>query len=67
MGGASLAASMAMMQMQDQMSAATTVMQGMANMRKQMTDAVNSISQGQMDSASKATNAGHKAANEIQF
>jgi hypothetical protein len=67
MFGASMAASMAMMQMQDQMSAATTIMQGMANARKMLTDAVNSITQGQMDTANKGTNAGHKIANEIQF
>ncbi|ATO33353.1 Hrp pili protein hrpA (TTSS pilin hrpA) [Dickeya dianthicola RNS04.9] len=47
--------------------AATTAMTTAAQAQKMKTDAISSITDGQMDSASKAMNSGQKAAKAIQF
>ncbi|MFT0182975.1 MULTISPECIES: ATP-dependent helicase HrpA [unclassified Pseudomonas] len=65
--GASLGASMAAMQQLDATSAATTAMNAKAQSTKMVTDTVNSISQGAVDSATKATSGMTEAAKSIRY
>ncbi|WP_192991480.1 ATP-dependent helicase HrpA [Dickeya dianthicola] len=67
MMGLSNAASLAGMMTLDKTMAATTAMTTAAQAQKMQTDAISSITDGQMDSASKAMNSGQKAAKAIQF
>nr|WP_081642159.1 ATP-dependent helicase HrpA [Dickeya chrysanthemi] len=67
MMGLSNAASLASMQTLDKAMASATAMTTAAQAQKVQTDAISSITDGQMDSASKAMNSGQKAAKAIQF
>ncbi|MGM3175396.1 ATP-dependent helicase HrpA [Dickeya lacustris] len=67
MMGLSNAAAMASMQTLDKTMAQTTAMTTAAQSQKMKTDAISSITDGQMDSATKAMNSGQKAAKAIQF
>ncbi|ADM98677.1 hypothetical protein CTB91_02353 [Dickeya solani] len=67
MMGLSNAAAMAGMQSLDKTMASTTAMTTAAQEQKMKTDAISSITDGQMDSATKAMNSGQKAAKAIQF
>ncbi|AXW88859.1 ATP-dependent helicase HrpA [Lonsdalea britannica] len=67
MFGLSNAASLASMQTLDKTMAETTAMTTAAQSQKMKTDAMNSITDMQMDSASKAMNASTKTAKSIQF
>ncbi|WJY17213.1 ATP-dependent helicase HrpA [Pectobacteriaceae bacterium CE90] len=67
MMGLSNAASMASMATLDKTMAETTAMTTAAQSQKMKTDAISSITDGQMDSASKAMNSGQKASKAIQF
>ena len=63
----SLEASMAAMEKLDKTMAETTAMQAEAQDKKMRTDANNAIMSGQVDSASKATNAMNKSSKSIQY
>ena len=66
-GGEGLAASMAAMEKMDQMSAQTTAMNAEFQSQKMMTDTVNAIANGQVDSANKAINAATQSGKAIQY
>jgi hypothetical protein len=66
-GGAGLAASQSAMQMMDQVSAQTTTMNAAAQSQKMMTDTINSIANGRVDSASKANNAATQSGKAINY
>ena len=66
-GGESLAASMAAMEQMDQTAAMTTQMNAEFQSQKMVTDTVNAIANGQVDSANKAINAATQSGKAIQY
>ncbi|MGR2741029.1 hypothetical protein ACUY1T_21485 [Billgrantia sp. Q4P2] len=66
-GGAGLAASQQALQMMDQTSAETTMMNAQAQSQKMKADTVNSIANGYVDSASKANNAATQSGKAINY
>ncbi|GAB7198238.1 MULTISPECIES: hypothetical protein [Dickeya] len=67
MMGLSNAAAMTSMKMLDATAAQTTLMTSAAQAQTMKTNAISSITDMQMDSATKAMNSGQKAAKAIQF
>ena len=67
LGGAGLAASQSALQMLDQTSAQTTMMNATAQAQKMQTDTVNSIMNGYVDSANKANNAATQSGKAINY
>ena len=66
-GGEALAASMAAMEKMDQTAAMTTMMNAEFQSQKMVTDTVNAIANGQVDSANKAINAATQSGKSIQY
>jgi hypothetical protein len=66
-GGEGLAASMAAMEKMDQTAAMTTAMNAEFQTQKMMTDTLNAIANGQVDSANKAVNAATQSGKSIQY
>ncbi|MCE8032135.1 ATP-dependent helicase HrpA [Billgrantia tianxiuensis] len=66
-GGAALEASKAAMGMLDQTAAQTTLMNAKASSEKMVTDTINGIADGYVDSATKASNAATSSAKSISF
>ncbi len=66
-GGSALAASQAALAKLDKTMAETTTMQAAAQDMKMRTDTNNAITEGKIDSGSKATNALTKAGKAIQY
>ncbi|AIR67758.1 hypothetical protein [Dickeya fangzhongdai] len=67
MMGLSNAAALSSMQLLDKTAAETTAMTSAAQAQTMKTNAMSSITDMQMDSATKAMNSGQKAAKAIQF
>lgn len=67
MGGASLAASQQAMEMLDQTTAKTTMMNATAQAQKMNADTVNSIMNGYVDSGNKANNAATQSGKAINY
>jgi hypothetical protein len=65
--GASLGASMAAMQQLDATSAAMTTMKAQFDSQKMVTDTVNAMSQGSMDTATKAISGMTEASKAIRY
>ncbi|MDW6001954.1 ATP-dependent helicase HrpA [Vibrio mangrovi] len=66
-GSAGLAASQAAMEMMDKVSAQTTMMNAAASTQKMQTDTMNSIANGRVDSATKASNAATQSSKSINY